>query len=110
MAQTGKNERPPNVFSSDDTGAERRRQAVLLRFQLQCQKFQRIHLMPNLFDMPLRNLVREHPFRFSFFRKLSLLRASAWPVGFLAALAVAPTMAAEPPPNVVMIVSDDQAW
>ena len=37
-------------------------------------------------------------------------RESAWLASFVAALAAVPSIAAERPPNVVMIIADDQGW
>jgi uncharacterized sulfatase len=66
--------------------------------------------MPISTDTGLRVLVRERALRGAYFENTFLLRASMWLVGVLAALSFSPTIAAEGPPNVVMIVADDQAW
>ena len=58
----------------------------------------------------LRKLVGKHPFRLKGLWQIKWRRTIACFVGCVAALFVAPAKAAERPPNVVMIIADDQGW
>src|SRR5262245_42187489 len=66
--------------------------------------------MSNSDDTLSRNSVRDHPLRSSCLRKITRRPVSSWLFALGAGLGVVPSMAAERPPNVVMIVAEDQGW